>query len=144
MKKHSLNNIAKKFFLGSLLSAAVFLSANANTIANNMTPVTTGVDSVAGKLEIRYAGLDNNELSFSVKYNNPTGNSFNLLVLDENGENLFKGTYSDKKFEKKFKLPKTEINNLTFLIQAGKETFKEKFDVNISTREVEDVIVRKN
>lgn len=143
MKKQSVNTIAKRFFLGSLLAAAVLFSASAS--AHNNTDSLTTADPAVTKAEIKYIGIDTDELlSFTVKFNNPSGSKFTLLVFDENNENLFKATYADTKFNKAFKLPKTSINKLTFQILGAKENFKEVFDVNISTREIADVVVRKN
>ncbi|MEA3426686.1 MAG: hypothetical protein U9R46_10595 [Bacteroidota bacterium] len=134
MKKQSIQTIAKRFFLGNLLAAAMFLSANAAAV----TPAND-------KAEIKYTGVDKyNQLSFNVKYSNPTGNTFNLTVLDENGELLFRGFYGDKQFDKTFKLPKSEVSKLTFVIEDGKDSFKQKFDVNIKTQVIEDVVVSKN
>lgn len=136
MKQTSIQTIAKRFFLGNLLAAALFLSANAATVS------TTNVAS--DKVEVKYTGVDKyNQLSFNVKYSNPTGNTFNLTVLDENGESIFKGFYGDKQFDKTFKLPKSEVSKLTFLIEDGKESFKQRFEVNIKTQVIEDVVVSK-
>ena len=137
MKQTSIQTIAKRFFLGNLLAAALFLSANAATVS------TTNVAS--DKVEVKYTGGDKyNQLSFNVKYSNPTGNTFNLTVLDENGESIFKGFYGDKQFDKTFKLPKSEVSKLTFLIEDGKESFKQRFEVNIKTQVIEDVVVSKS
>ena len=136
MKKQSISNIAKRFFLGNLLVAALFLSANAKTSS------TSAIS--ADKVEVKYTGMDvNNQLSFSVKYANPNGNTFTLVVLDENGDQLFKSAYDAKKFDKTFKLPKSEMNKLSFVIEDSKAAYKEKFDVNIQTRVIEDVVVSK-
>jgi len=136
MKQTSIQTIAKRFFLGNLLAAALFLSANAATVS---TP-----NVAADKVEVKYTGVDKyNQLSFNVKYSNPTGNTFNLTVLDENGESIFKGFYGDKQFDKTFKLPKSEVSKLTFLIEDGKESFKQRFEVNIKTQVIEDVVVSK-
>lgn len=137
MKQTSIQTIAKRFFLGNLLAAALFLSANAATLS---TPNVT-----SDKVEVKYTGVDKyNQLSFNVKYSNPTGNTFNLTVLDENGESIFKGFYGDKQFDKTFKLPKSEVSKLTFLIEDGKESFKQRFEVNIKTQVIEDVVVSKS
>lgn len=137
MKQTSIQTIAKRFFLGNLLAAALFLSANAATVT------TTNVAS--DKVEVKYTGVDKyNQLSFNVKYSNPSGNTFNLTVLDENGESIFKGFYGDKQFDKTFKLPKSEVSKLTFLIEDGKESFKQRFEVNIKTQVIEDVVVSKS
>ena len=141
MKKQSIQTIAKRFFLGNLLVAAMFLSANAATPASTNKPYSF---ADASKVEVKYTGVDKyNQLTFNVKYSNPSGNTFNLVVLDENGEQLFKGYYGDKQFDKTFKLPKSEVSKLTFVIEDGKQSLKEKFDINIKTRTYEDVIVSK-
>lgn len=140
MKMQSLSTIAKRFFFGNLLAATLFLSANASTSSARVNPVY----EPAGKVEVKYTGIDlNNQLSFNVKYNNPTGSVFNLVVLDEAGETLFKGYYDNKNFDKTFKLPKSEVSKLTFLIEDGRNNVKEKFSVNIKTSVLEEVIVAK-
>jgi len=131
MKKQSIKTIAKRFFLGNLLAAAMFLSAGAATV----TPSSD-------KAEVKYTGIDKlNQLSFNVKYSNPSGNTFTLSVLDENGESIFKSFYGDKQFDKTFKLPKGEVSKLTFVIEDGRDSFKQKFDVNIKTQVIEDVVI---
>jgi formylmethanofuran dehydrogenase subunit E-like metal-binding protein len=137
MKQTSIQTIAKRFFLGNLLAAALFLSANAATV--------TTANVASDKVEVKYTGVDKyNQLSFNVKYSNPAGNTFNLTVLDENGESIFKGFYGDKQFDKTFKLPKSEVSKLTFLIEDGKESLKQRFEVNIKTQVIEDVVVSKS
>lgn len=141
MKTTTINTIAKRFFLGNLLAAALFLSAN-TVNASTSRPFTTVAD--ASKVEVKYTGVDrNNQLTFNVKYNNPSGSTFNLVVLDENGEQLYKGYFGDKQFDKTFKLPKSEVSKISFVIEDGKESFKEKFDINVKTRTYEDVVVSK-
>ncbi|MES2328308.1 MAG: hypothetical protein V4539_01820 [Bacteroidota bacterium] len=137
MKKQSMTTIAKRFFLGNLLAAALFLSASAAHAS------TASVSS--DKVEVKYTGTDKyDQLTFNVKYSNPAGNTFSLTVLDENGEALYKGYYGDKQFDKTFKLPKIEASKFTFVIENGKESFKQKFDVSIKTQVVENVVVSKN
>ena len=140
MKKQSIQTIAKRFFLGNLLATALFLSANAATPASVSKPYSFD----ANKVEFKYIGVDHlNQLSFNVKYNNPSGNTFSLVVLDENGEQLYKSFYADKQFNKTFKLPKSEVSKVTFLIEDRKESVKEKFDVNVKTSSYDAVIISK-
>lgn len=136
MKNQSMRTIAKRFVVANLLAATLFLSANA----------ATGTTTVAAdKAEVKYTGVDKyNQLSFNVKYSNPTGNTFTLTVLDESGEAIYKNFYGDKQFDKTFKLPKGEVSKLTFVIEDNKTSYKEKFDVSVKTQVIEDVIVKKN
>lgn len=143
MKKQSIQTIAKRFFFGNLLAAALFLSANAATPVSVSKPAITATAD-ANKVEVKYTGVDKyNQLSFNVKYSNPSGNIFTLVVLDENGDQLFRAHYSDRKFDKTFKLPKSEVNKISFVIEDGKGAFKEKFDVNVETTTYENVTVSK-
>jgi hypothetical protein len=144
MKTQTVNTIVKTIALGSILSASVLFATTANAANGTTNPMH--VDSVATtKPEIKYVGVDTDELlSFNVKYNNPTGRKFSLLVLDENGENLFSAVYNDKKFVKSFKLPAFSVNNLTFLIQDAKGSYREVFNIDVNTRQVTDVVVSKN
>ena len=137
MKKQSVKAIAKRFFLGNLFAATLFLSANAASV----NPITFDANK---KVDVKYTGVDKyNQLIFNVKYNNPNGSTFNLTVLDEYGETLFKDYYFDTQFDKNFKLPKSEVSKLSFIIQDNKENFKQKFDVNISTQLIENVVINK-
>lgn len=134
MKKQTVNTIVKNTIL-SMFSLVLVLQAGANTAANPETNNTKDI-------EIHYAGHSNDNLAFDVKFANPSGKTFTLLVLDEFGQSLYKANYSNKNFKKKFIVPKDETV-LTFVIQVGKEVHREKFDVNIRTQQIEDVVVKK-
>lgn len=140
MKMQSITTIAKRFFFGNLLVAAMFLSASAKTQSSTINPAYTTTD----KVEVKYTGVDlYNQLSFYVTYSNPTGSSFSLVVLDEAGEPLFKSYYKDKFFSKTFKLQKLEVSKVTFVIEDSKNAVKEKFTVNIKSNVTEEVTVSK-
>ncbi len=140
MKTQSIATIAKRFFFGNLLAATLFLSANANTVSGNTNKALD-----AAKAEVKYTGLDKyDQLAFKVKYNNPSGNTFSLSVLDEMGESLFKGFYDEANFDKTFKLPKSGVSKLTFILEDVKSAVKEKYTVNVKTTVQEEVTVSKN
>lgn len=141
MKKQSIQIIVRRFFFGNLLAATLFLSANAKTpVTRNRAASYTSSD----KAEVKYTGVDaKNRLSFNVKYINPTGSTFTLLVLDEADETLFKAFYDNRSFDKTFKLPKSEVSKVTFVIEDNKNGVKEKFIVNVKTSVKEEVIVSK-
>lgn len=127
----------KKAIITGLLSVVLFTAAEASK--NEKTDVNKG------KIEVNYTGFFNNDLSFNVKFHNPSGNNVTLTVINEEGESLFKSNFSDKKFEKKFVLLKdANVDKLTFLFQSGKEVYKESFDIDVVTREVSDVVVKRN
>ncbi|MEI8073685.1 MAG: hypothetical protein WCH78_02970 [Bacteroidota bacterium] len=138
MKKQSINTIAKRFFLGNMLVAMFFLSANANTGSTRVS-----IDPTK-KIEVKYVGTEKENMFFNVKFNNESGKSFKVYILDELGEVIFSNKYSEKSFDKKFIFPTSQdINKLTFLIQSDKGSYKEIFDVAVKTNTVSEVSVTK-
>ena len=128
----------KKAIITGLLSVILLSTTEASN--------TEKTDASKTKAEVHYTGLFNNDdLCFNVKFDNPVGNNITLTVLTEEGEHLFKSNFSDKKFDKKFVLLKDAgVYKLTFLFQSGKEVYKESFDINIITREIADIVVKRS
>ncbi len=146
MKKQTLNTIAKKFFLGNILAAALFISAQAksSTIlpSNNLTNIDS---SIANKLDLKYLGNSTEGLEFDVKYSNVSGKYFSFVIKDENGETLFEQSYNTKLFYKKVQLPQVgDVKSLTFSIVNDRNKLVQTKEVKITTRFVEDVLVRIN
>jgi hypothetical protein len=80
---------------------------------------------------------------FNVKIENTAGEKFTILIKDDMGTTLYRGTFSDKEFNKKFQLPKTDHNRFVFTVKSDSGNKTESFEVNSSTRVVEDVVVKK-
>jgi hypothetical protein len=92
--------------------------------------------------QIKYLGVSDDAMVFNVAYKNPNGSKFSIVVLDQDGTPLFQEVYSDKKFDKHFKLPKTYNDKVTFVIRNFKDTdFKQSFEIN--THITEDLVVTK-
>src|SRR5882757_10702173 len=58
----------------------------------------------ASTAEVKYIGSYEGAPLFNVMYNNSTGARFSVKVLDNEGHQLFQGIYTDKKFDRKFKI----------------------------------------
>ena len=149
MIKLNLNTIAKKYFLGNLLAAALFLSLHASAARiekNAYSDIDTHSDSSkVNKLEVKYLGISSGNFDFDVRYNNVKGSNFFFVIKDENGEVLFEKDYSNKMFHKKVELAKVDdINKLTFSITSDKDVTIFSKDVVIKTKYVEDVLVKIN
>ena len=92
--------------------------------------------------QIKYLGVSDDTMVFNVAYDNPNGGKFSIAVLDQDGTPLFQEVYSDKKFDKRFKLPKTYNDKVTFEIRNFKDIdFKQSFEIN--THITEDLVVTK-
>lgn len=130
MKKTIISAISK-LTLGIALCTAA-LAVNAQTSSN---PVEKNAD-------IRYMGLTADNMVFNVAYSNPNGNKFSVAVLDGEGTPVYQETFTDKKFDKKFELPRTDMDKVTFVIRSSKDNdFKQSFEID--THITEDVVVTK-
>jgi hypothetical protein len=142
MKKQMINAFARKFFLGNVMAAMMFLSANASVspVYNKYEPATKN------KAAITYKGMDSELfLAFNVVYNNTTGNPFNLRIADPSGELLYAETFKDVQFNKTFKVQKDAISKLNFTIRDEKTGVTENFEINVTANVVENITVaRKN
>ena len=143
MKKQVLTSFAKKFFLGNLVAAMMFLSANASVapVRYNYEPAKTN------KAALTFKGTDsNNYLTFQVAYNNPASSAFKLMITDETGEVIYNETfYQTEPFSKTFKLDKENMSKLNFSIRDTNSGETEKFGVHINAGVIENVVVsRKN
>lgn len=127
MKKQFVQAIVKGIILSGILTAGTFIQANANNSG----------EAVAAKAsaEFTYAGSSKDQASFNIKFNNPSGEKFTLLVLDAKGDLFFKESYASKDFTKRFVLSKEDAEKLTFRIQTGKQSFDQ--DINLFLSETE-------
>jgi hypothetical protein len=93
-------------------------------------------------VEIRYLGVTDDGVLFNVAYDNPNGSKFSVMLLDKDGTPLFQEVYSDKKFEKRFMLPKTDNDKVTFVVRNFRDAdLKQSFEIN--THITEDLVVTK-
>ena len=148
MKKIDLNRIAKRFFLGNILAAAIFFSMQASaatTVKFNEGGDESVDSSKSNKLEVKYLGNHNDNLEFDVHYNNVKGNSFDFVVKDEDGEVLFEKEYNSKQFHKKVQLSKIDdLKKLSFSIVSDNDNVVQTKEILIKTQFVEDVLVKIN
>ncbi len=114
---------------------AILLSASASLQAQSSETVAPAA--------IRHLGNTNETMNFQVKYNNEAGNKFVVVVRDQENNILFQEHYTDKKFDKKFSLPKVDNNKVIFQIKNVKDNSIQTFEVNTNIKMVEEVIVKR-
>ena len=101
---------------------------------DNTSASTAEIEYIAGKV---------GEYLFHVVYNNVTGSHFSLTVLDAEGNQLFQSHYSDKKFDKKFRLADPEdFSKVTFVIRNFGDNSVQRWEVDAHNKVVEDVEVK--
>ncbi len=103
----------------------------------------TKSNTSASTAEVKYISGKDGEYLFSVVYNNTTGSRFSLVVLDGEGNQLFQSQYSDKKFDKKFRLADPDqFARLTFVIRNYGDNSVQRWEVNANNKVVEDIEVK--
>jgi len=99
----------------------------------------------ASTAEVKYLGSQQGQPLFKVQYKNQAGARFSIRVLDSEGNQLFQALYTDKNFDKTFRLAEAESNNspkLLFVLRNFKDNSVQTFEVNNNTRLVEEVEVK--
>jgi len=129
-------NLASKFFKASAVALLLTVSASASYAAVNPDP---GVKNAV----INHIATTNDNLLFEVRVANETGEKFTLLIKDNTGTTLYRGVYNDKDFAKRFQFPKSESDKIVFIVKSASGNKTESFEINSSTRLVEEVIVKK-
>jgi hypothetical protein len=127
----------RKSLLTALLGGVSLVS-----LANGNGPVGGGGNS-ANTAEVKYVALKGGDGVFNVRYNNAAGSRFSLVVLDGDGDQLYSYIYSDKNFDKNFKLADPEsFHKLVFVIRNLNDNTTQRFEVEASGHEVEEVEVK--
>lgn len=140
MYQSNWSKMTRTILMGSMLATAVMTgtTAFAGTVNNHSTEISSA------KSAVKFLGTDAESFWFHVQYNNPSGSNFFLTVLDESGEEIYSGKFSDKTFTKRFSLPRFEgYKTISFVIESSKSNYKERFDVQFKQRSEEEVVVIK-
>lgn len=135
----TINTKTKRFLNVAFVSAILLVtSLTTRADAGHQQPGGEG-DKTA---EVKYLGAPDGERLFNVIYDNNTGARFSVKVQDAEGTLIFQGSFTDKKFDKKFKLEGTDADKLVFTITNYGDNTSQVFEVNTNTRLVEDVEVK--
>lgn len=129
--------IAALSFLMLVLTGTTLL---ANGEKNNGT---TG-SNTTNTADVKFIAGQEGEYLFHVVYNNANGSRFSLIVLDEFGDQLFQSQYSDKQFDKKFRLadPDDQFSKLTFVFRNHGDNSVQRYEVSAQNKIVEDIEVK--
>jgi len=134
--------IFKNIFMKRLFIATTFfLLAAVTTRAQSTTVKALPKEEAA---QVKYLGTQDDLVVFNVTYKNSNGTAFSLLVKDQDGSELYRNVYSEKNFNKQFRLPRADRSRLIFVIRNNKEGETVKtFEINVNSRYVEDIAVKK-
>jgi hypothetical protein len=127
-------NVRSRFFKATAFALVLSSATYAGTAAPDPGTKNTVVKHLA---------TTSQSLFFEVKIANETGEKFSVSIKDENGNNLYRGVYSDKNFVKKFKLPRTVSDKLVFVVRTAAGNTTEAFEISSNTKVMEEIIVTK-
>jgi hypothetical protein len=97
----------------------------------------------AATAEVKYIPDAQGQGIFNVQYNNVAGSRFTICVMDADGNQLYQNIYTDKKFDKNFRLAEPDsYEKLIFIIRNLADNSIQRFEVVASSHLVEDVDVR--
>lgn len=126
----------RKSLLTALLGGVSLVS-----LANSNSPVNGGGNS-ANSAAVTYIPLKQGDGVFNVRYDNAAGNRFSLVVLDGDGDQLYSNIFSDKNFDKNFKLADPDsYRKIVFVIRNLNDNKTQRFEAEATGHEVEDVNV---
>ncbi|MBN8852941.1 MAG: hypothetical protein BGO55_14595 [Sphingobacteriales bacterium 50-39] len=119
MKKLLSTTIFSGLFL--LISSAVY--AQDPIHAKNSVPAQGSVpvqDTPQDSTTIKYLGIQDDQVIFHIAHPNPQGSSFNLIVRDQDGSELYQHSFHDRFFNKQFRLPKQKKASSASLSAAAR------------------------
>ena len=143
MQTTAKGNSARNVFIIALLLLATLISLDSDGQTIAKVNIHSKDSAASDNVLVKYLGSMDDGVLFNVKYNNQKASPFTLIVSDATGEVLYEQTYTDKQFDKKFLLSRS-YDKMSFSIRNDKEKVNQTFAINISTKVVEDVYVRRN
>jgi hypothetical protein len=147
MKSTPLTSIAKKLFTGIFFGIALLCASqvHAFTGTSKADSVIAKKTSIEDNATISYIGEQQEGLLFNVTYNNISGKSFTVFVKDEAGNILYQDYFNGKNFNKKFLLLKGDlIKKISFSVTSKNIALTQDFNIDITSKVVENVIVSRN
>jgi hypothetical protein len=132
---------AIKLFILAAVLTSFSLSSQANDPKDK--PRDNKHRGSASTAEVSYIGGKDGDMFFNVVYNNMTGAKFNIIVLDGEGNRIFQGSFTDKQFDRKFKVTGTEAGSkLVFIVRSGFDNSLQRFEIASDTKMIEDIEVK--
>lgn len=90
---------------------------------------------------VKYMGSQQDMLSVAVQYNNAQGRRFTVTVRDQDGYQFFQGSFTERKFDKTFQLPRPGVSKVIFSIQDTGTSEVQSFEIN--AKDTEEMVVKR-
>ena len=134
----------KKIFSNARFIAIAFMTvftvAASTAIANDSSRVNKTIP-----VELKLVGNVNDQPIFQLSYAGTEQDEFTIVLRDEDGNALYRENIKGEGFTKKFLLNKEEIGDGTLRFEVSSKKFDKVavYEVNRSTRQVEDMVINK-
>ena len=134
--KTPVSNVRSTFFKLAMVSLLLF---------NSFGILQAQSVSKSPNAEIKYVGMLDNKLVFEVNYKNEAEAGFILEIRDGDGFEFYSAKFKQKNFKKRYAIDKNELGNisLTFVLASEGNLQQQEFDVNTSSRVVDEIRVVK-
>lgn len=134
---NKMSNMARTLLSATFFSLFIFLFVPSTVQANDKIKNPS--------VEIKYVGSIDYKPIFQISFDNQDAEEVFLTLRDENGVVIYSEVVKDKKYARKIQLESVEsdVLKLTLTLRSKKSTQSEQFQINKSTRVVEDVVVAK-
>ncbi len=128
-------SIAKIFTGKFFFTIVAFLAVN---VSRGQTQVK---DSLHHAASVGFLGIENEMLLFGVTYENNNQDKFVVEIREDAQSILFRESYRERAFNKKFMLPKDLDGKIFFTIKNVNQNSIEKFEVNTTAKTLNNVII---
>gem|GEM_PF-4236187 len=95
--------------------------------------------------EIKYVGVVDEKYVFEIVYPNDKLNVFSVEIKDQQGYQFYFNKFKQKGYKQQFAIDKFELGNgsLTFILATQGGVQKQVFDINATSRTIDEVSVVK-
>lgn len=145
MKKQFMRVVNANLFTRFFKTTAIVMMLTGTYAVTLAAPAPYAIvnNNGEGKSLVTHLYSDQESLVFEVKVANASGEKFYVIVRDDNGSTLYRGSFTDKDFTKKFRVPKSDTNKIVFSVISKSGANTETFEINTSMKVIEEVSVTK-
>ncbi len=105
---------------------------------------STAIREKERPVAVKYLGMQDDMVVFSVAYQNPDGSPFSVIVKDQDGTQLYQSIFKEKDFNKTFRLPRADKSKVVFIIRDFKDSdIAKTFEINVNSQYIAEVAVKK-
>lgn len=145
MKKQFMRVVNANLLTNFFKTTAIVLMLTGTYAVTLAAPASYAIEknNGEGKSLVTHLYSDQQSLVFEIKVENASGEKFYIIVKDDNGSTLYRGSFTGKDFAKKFRVPKGDSNKIVFNVISKSGANTEVFEINTSTKVIEEVSVTK-